>query len=117
MAQFINAKEDLVTEAIDGVLAASGGTLARLDGYPHIKVVVRTDWDKTKVALVSGGLPHSKATCLQGNSFGWNTCRRPNHGKIPVSHRCASEPSGIGSRARSFNLLNSPNPRSLLLNG
>lgn len=55
MAQFINAKEDLVTEAIDGVLAASGGALSRLDGYPHIKVVFRTDWDKSKVALVSGG--------------------------------------------------------------
>ena len=55
MAQFINAKEDLVTEAIDGLLAASGGMLSRLDGYPHIKVVFRTDWDKSKVALISGG--------------------------------------------------------------
>ncbi|MEM9204949.1 MAG: dihydroxyacetone kinase subunit DhaK [Pseudomonadota bacterium] len=55
MAQFINAKEDLVTEAIDGLLAASGGTLSRLDGYPHIKVLFRTDWDKSQVALVSGG--------------------------------------------------------------
>ena len=33
----------------------SGGTLCRLDGYPHIKVVMRTDWDRSKVALVSGG--------------------------------------------------------------
>ncbi|MEM9971663.1 MAG: dihydroxyacetone kinase subunit DhaK, partial [Pseudomonadota bacterium] len=55
MAQFINAKADLVTEAIDGLLAASGGALSRLDGYPHIKVVFRSDWDKSKVALVSGG--------------------------------------------------------------
>ncbi|NNE89070.1 MAG: DAK2 domain-containing protein [Silicimonas sp.] len=55
MAQFINAKENLVTEAIDGLLAASGGALSRLDGYPHIKVVFRSDWDKSKVALVSGG--------------------------------------------------------------
>ena len=55
MAQFINAREDLVTEAIDGLLRGSGGRLARLDGYPHIKVVLRTDWDKSKVALVSGG--------------------------------------------------------------
>ena len=44
MNQFMNAKEDLVTEAIDGVLRMGGGCLARLDGYPHIKVVVRTDW-------------------------------------------------------------------------
>jgi len=55
MSQFINSKETLVTEAIDGALRMGGGRLARLDGYPHIKVVVRTDWDKSKVALVSGG--------------------------------------------------------------
>ncbi len=55
MAQFINKKEDTVIEAIDGTIRASGGALARLDGYPHIRVVVRNDWDKSKVALVSGG--------------------------------------------------------------
>ncbi|MEM6741118.1 MAG: dihydroxyacetone kinase subunit DhaK [Pseudomonadota bacterium] len=55
MAQFINAKQDLVTEAIDGLLATSGGALSRLDGFPHIKVVFRSDWDMSKVALVSGG--------------------------------------------------------------
>lgn len=55
MTQFMNSKEDLVTDAVDGIVAASGGKLARLDGYPHIRVVVRNDWDKSKVALVSGG--------------------------------------------------------------
>ena len=55
MAQFINTKETLVTEAIDGALRTAKGRLARLDGFPHIKVVVREDWDKSKVALVSGG--------------------------------------------------------------
>ncbi|MDW3206399.1 MAG: dihydroxyacetone kinase subunit DhaK [Alphaproteobacteria bacterium] len=55
MSQFINSKEALVTEAIDGLLRHAGGRLARLDGYPHIKVVVRNDWDRSKVALVSGG--------------------------------------------------------------
>lgn len=55
MAQFINAKEDLVKEAIDGLLACAGGTLSRLDGFPHIKVVTRSDWDKSRVALISGG--------------------------------------------------------------
>ena len=55
MKQFINDKDKVVTDAIDGAIAASGGALTRLDGYPHIRVVVRTDWDKTKVALVSGG--------------------------------------------------------------
>jgi dihydroxyacetone kinase len=55
MPQFINSRDSLVTEAIDGLIRTSGGALARLDGYPHIRVVVRTDWDKGRVALVSGG--------------------------------------------------------------
>ncbi|KQV37654.1 MULTISPECIES: dihydroxyacetone kinase subunit DhaK [unclassified Rhizobium] len=55
MSQFLNSKENAVTEAIDGLLVASGGALSRLDGYPHIRVVVRSDWDKRKVAIVSGG--------------------------------------------------------------
>lgn len=55
MTHFVNKKEDIVAEAVDGIVAASGGRLARLDGYPHIRVVVRADWDKSKVALVSGG--------------------------------------------------------------
>ena len=55
MAQFMNKKENLVTEAVDGVVTVSGGKLARLDGYPNIRVVLRNDWDKSKVALVSGG--------------------------------------------------------------
>ena len=55
MTHFMNKKEDIVTEAIDGAIAASGGALSRLDGYPHIRVVVRSDWEKSKVALVSGG--------------------------------------------------------------
>jgi dihydroxyacetone kinase len=55
MMQFINSKETLVTEAIDGLIRTSGGGLARLDGYPHIRVVVRAGWDRSKVALVSGG--------------------------------------------------------------
>ncbi|MGU9962267.1 MAG: dihydroxyacetone kinase subunit DhaK [Candidatus Puniceispirillales bacterium WSBS_2018_MAG_OTU23] len=55
MTQFINKKEHIVTDAIDGIIAASGGSLMRLDGYPHICVVMRADWDKSNVALVSGG--------------------------------------------------------------
>jgi hypothetical protein len=35
MNQFINAKETIVTDAIDGLLATSGGALTRLDGYPE----------------------------------------------------------------------------------
>lgn len=55
MAQFINARQDIVQEALDGMIAASGGQLVRLDGYPFIKVVVRADWDKSRVAVISGG--------------------------------------------------------------
>ncbi|HTV71271.1 MAG TPA: dihydroxyacetone kinase subunit DhaK [Rhizobiaceae bacterium] len=55
MAQFFNSRETVVVDAIDGFLRGAGGRLARLDGYPHIKVVFRADWDKSKVALVSGG--------------------------------------------------------------
>ena len=56
MRHFLNARETLVAESIDGLLASPGGrNLARLDGYPHIKVVVRRDWDRRKVAVVSGG--------------------------------------------------------------
>lgn len=55
MNQFINTKDTLVTDAIDGLLETSGGALVRLDGYPHIKVVCRADWDKSRVALISGG--------------------------------------------------------------
>ncbi len=55
MKQFINSREKVVTEAIDGLLSTAKGRLGRLDSFPHIKVVVRTDWDKSRVALVSGG--------------------------------------------------------------
>ncbi len=56
MTQFINAKENLVTESIDGFLRASGdASLARLDGYPNIKVVIWTENKPSRVAIVSGG--------------------------------------------------------------
>ena len=54
--QFINAKDSLVVDAIDGLLRSSGGAnLARLDGYPGIKVVLRTDHRPGRVAIVAGG--------------------------------------------------------------
>ncbi|TKB24972.1 MAG: dihydroxyacetone kinase, partial [Mesorhizobium sp.] len=55
MKHFFNRKDSIVTEALDGYLATAGsGALARLDGYPEIKVVLRADWDKAKVSVVSG---------------------------------------------------------------
>jgi len=54
--QFINGTESLVVDAIDGLLRSSGGAnLARLDGYPGIKVVLRTDHKPGRVAIVAGG--------------------------------------------------------------
>ena len=54
MAQFINDRTDIVTQAIDGLLRHSPH-LVRLDGFPHIRVVMRREIDGSKVALVSGG--------------------------------------------------------------
>lgn len=56
MKHFFNRREDIVAEALDGLLLTSApGHLARLDTYPAIKVIVRADWDKSKVAVISGG--------------------------------------------------------------
>ena len=56
MAQFMNSKESLVTQSLDGLLLSSDGSkIQRLDGYPHIKVICRTDHKSNRVALISGG--------------------------------------------------------------
>ena len=55
MGQFINSRDTLVTEAIDGFLRGQDGQVSRLDGFPHIKVVVRADWKSDQVAIISGG--------------------------------------------------------------
>ena len=56
---FVNDPDDVVREALDGVVAAAGaGRLARLDGYPDVKVVLRADRAgpaPDRVAVVSGG--------------------------------------------------------------
>jgi dihydroxyacetone kinase len=52
---FINDRNDIVTEALDAAVLLGEGKVARLDGYPAIKVLVRTDADRSHVALVSGG--------------------------------------------------------------
>lgn len=50
----LNAARDAVVESIDGLLLTRPD-LARLDGYPGVKVVRRRAVDPAKVALVSGG--------------------------------------------------------------
>ncbi|MEO3405031.1 dihydroxyacetone kinase subunit DhaK [Mucilaginibacter sp. CAU 1740] len=53
MKFFINNPDEVVTEAIDGLL--TNPLLAKLDRFPEVRVVVRKDWDKSKVAVISGG--------------------------------------------------------------
>ncbi|WP_411903551.1 dihydroxyacetone kinase subunit DhaK [Methylorubrum thiocyanatum] len=55
MAHFINDRAGLATDAIDGLISGSGGALARLDGYPEIRVVLRAEPEPGRVAVVSGG--------------------------------------------------------------
>ena len=56
MKRFINDRNEVVRDSIDGFLMSSAAeSLGRIDDFPDIKVVLRTDWDKTRVALVSGG--------------------------------------------------------------
>ena len=53
---FMNQKSDLVNEAIEGALVSSPfHNLSQLDVGPDIRVVIRNDWDKSRVALISGG--------------------------------------------------------------
>lgn len=54
--RFINRKDDIVLEAVDGLIKATPN-ITRLDGYPDVKVVVRSDWDKNsgKVSVICGG--------------------------------------------------------------
>jgi ATP-dependent dihydroxyacetone kinase len=53
MKFFINDPDQIVNEAINGLL--TNPKLARLDSFPEIRVVIRKDWDKSKVAVISGG--------------------------------------------------------------
>jgi len=56
MNHFVNSASAIVTDAVDGLLlGAEPGRLARLDGYPAIRVVVRAERDPSRVAVVSGG--------------------------------------------------------------
>ncbi|KAF4656647.1 hypothetical protein FOL47_008823 [Perkinsus chesapeaki] len=53
---FLNSKDDFVSDAIDGLVATSGNSLARLiTPEKDTKVVIRADWSKDHVAVISGG--------------------------------------------------------------
>ncbi|WP_367160421.1 dihydroxyacetone kinase subunit DhaK [Kozakia baliensis] len=56
MKRFYNHRDTIVSEAIDGLLRSSfGAGICRLEGYDNIHVVLRRNWDKSQVALISGG--------------------------------------------------------------
>jgi dihydroxyacetone kinase len=55
MKNFYNDRQSIVSDAIDGLIASSGGKLQRFNPDSHARVVVRADWDKSKVAIISGG--------------------------------------------------------------
>ncbi len=53
---FFNERKTLVSDAIDGLIYSNqNDNLTRLDIDEHIRVVLRKDWDKSKVAIISGG--------------------------------------------------------------
>ncbi|MRS15371.1 DAK2 domain-containing protein [Enterobacteriaceae bacterium RIT691] len=53
---FFNDRKQLVNDAVEGiVLSAPHGNLVRLDIDPAIRVIARGDWDKSRVAVISGG--------------------------------------------------------------
>ena len=53
---FFNERKTLVSDAIDGLIYSNQhNNLTRLDIDEHIRVVLRKDWDKSKVAIISGG--------------------------------------------------------------
>ncbi|EKS7422983.1 glycerone kinase [Enterobacter ludwigii] len=53
---FFNDRKQLVNDAIEGILiSAPHSNLVKLDIDPAIRVVARSDWDKSRVAVISGG--------------------------------------------------------------
>ena len=56
MNKFFNNHNDIVPEALSGLLKSkANANLYMLDGLPHTKCVIRGDWNKSKVAILSGG--------------------------------------------------------------
>lgn len=53
---FMNNRKQLVDDALEGVvLSAPFANLVRLDIDPAIRIIARNDWDKSRVAIISGG--------------------------------------------------------------
>ncbi len=54
MSHFVNDRARLVSDALDGAVLAAGGRLARLDER-DARIVLRSTFDRAKVAIISGG--------------------------------------------------------------
>ncbi|MEP8642194.1 dihydroxyacetone kinase subunit DhaK [Enterobacter kobei] len=53
---FFNDRKQLVNDAIEGILlSAPHANLVKLEIDPAIRIVARGDWDKSRVAVISGG--------------------------------------------------------------
>lgn len=53
---FYSDRAKLVDDAIEGLIStAPHQNLVRLEGNTHVRVVVRSDWNKSRVAVISGG--------------------------------------------------------------
>jgi len=56
MKRFFNSRDTIVAEGIEGLLRSSAGShLCRLEGADDIHVVLRKNWAKDRVAIISGG--------------------------------------------------------------
>lgn len=53
---FFDDRKQLVNDAIEGlIISAPLGNIVKLDIDPAIRIVVRNDWNKNRVAVISGG--------------------------------------------------------------
>lgn len=56
MKRFFNKRDTIVAEGLEGLLRSSyGAKLCRLTGADDIHVILRKDWSKDRVAVLSGG--------------------------------------------------------------
>lgn len=53
---FFNDRKQLVNDALEGIVLTSPyGNLVKLEVDPAIRIIARADWDKSRVAVISGG--------------------------------------------------------------
>ena len=86
--QFINTPTTVVTEMLESFVQSHPG-VQLLDGFPDVKVVVRAQLDKTKVAVISGETtynPSASVSCVL--SCGLPPVPSHLHRAIVVPTRC-----------------------------